>query len=381
METDKPRGRYRGSSSKSRATSGTRRASYGSSRMSAATEYPPRRASNRRSRPRHAKSSLGIVAELAQALSRWLARVGAGRNQGARARSARSRVTKSRSTRTTGRSNIIWLKRMKPFLASARRYSSYLSAVVGVVIILFSVYLLRQGVMLPSSVPFGGTSAVSQTNSGGDGQTEATTGGTGDTGGAEGTAGSGQTAGTGDTSGTTGGTTDGTTDAATGQVTTGPESQPVAEQEGPGSSDSVEVGPRSVGEILGLIKLQGGGDVLRPFGWYESAVFEDWRYHTGADVAFTAGDFVRAAGPGMVVTVEGTAVDGWRVVISHGLGVTTVYSQLGSASVSEGDEVAAGEPIGLAGAPGTLESDLAVHLHFELRVDGSVTDPTPYLGR
>jgi len=141
------------------------------------------------------------------------------------------------------------------------------------------------------------------------------------------------------------------------------------------------IGPTSVGDALGLLRAPVSGKVLRPFGWYESSLFQDWRYHTGVDLAVSAGDQVRAAGPGLVVAVEGTALEGWRVVISHGQGVTTVYSHLGSAAVAEGDQVAAGQTIGLAGAPGSLEADLGVHLHFEIRVNDSPTDPTPYLGR
>ena len=89
---------------------------------------------------------------------------------------------------------------------------------------------------------------------------------------------------------------------------------------------------------------------------------------------------VRAALGGMVTRAARNDAEGWVVEVSHGYGVTMVYAHLGSLLVREGELVAKGQPLGSAGAPGLLEKDLGVHLHYELRVDGDEKDPRPYLG-
>ena len=329
-------------------------------------QYAPRRAKRSRPGARHARRSPGPFVELAQAASRWLGRVGTRGGRRAKPR-------------------VIWLKRVRPFLASARRYSSHLSAVAGVIIVLFSVYLIRQGVMLPTSVPLGGGTPPGAS---GEGVPAAKPSGTG----VEGqlAAGSGQESATGAAGQASGGEAAqpvtgagaGAGAGATGGAAAAeePSAQPVMEDEGTGAPSAADVGPRSVGEILSLFEAPASGKVVRGFGWYESAVFQDWRYHTGVDIALQAGDPVRAAGDGLVTSVEGTRFEGWRIVVSHGPGVTTIYSQLGSTAVAEGDSVSRGQSVGLAGASGTLEADLGVHLHYEIRLDNSETDPTPYLG-
>ncbi len=327
---------------------------------SRASAYPPRRAKTS-GKPRHARPSPDALTELWQHAAAWFARIRATAAAGPR-RAAVSRPSGPRSRR------VVWPRRIRPFLASARPYSGQLSAVAGIVIVLLSVYLIRQGIMMPSSVPFGGgADPAASEGQGVPASTDPGTGGSGQD--AAGQQGSGQEAADQDAAGQT-------SAGSTGDE----QAQPVLEDEGTGTPTAADVGPLSVGDVLALFGAPAGGEVVRAYGYYESALFEDWRYHTGVDIALQAGTSVRAAGPGTVLTVEGTELEGWRIVIGHGAGVTTVYSQLGSASVAEGDQVATGETIAVAGASGALESDLGVHLHFEIRVDGQATDPTRYLG-
>ncbi len=358
---------------------GQSRGHYRSRGRQSAGQYPPRRAKRLRPGPKHARRSPGALVELARAASRWLARVGVTDEAAPVARV--SRDVRPRAGRRAG-PRLVWLRRAWPFLASARRYSSYLSASAGLIVILFSVYLIRQGVMLPSSVPFGGGSPPAASapdlpaaDSSGTVDRERPAGAAGPASGDEtpppaSDAGVGLGAGAGAAAG-----------AGAGAAAEEPKAQPVMEDEEAGAPSAADVGPRSAGEILSLFEAPASGTVARGFGWYESPVFKDWRYHTGVDITLRTGDQVRAAGSGLVITVEGTRFEGWRVVVSHGLGITTIYSQLGSAAVAEGDSVSGGQPLGLAGASGALEADLGVHLHFEIRRDNSEIDPTPYLGR
>ena len=63
-------------------------------------------------------------------------------------------------------------------------------------------------------------------------------------------------------------------------------------------------------------------------------------------------------------------------MIDHGDGVWTVYGHLSEFSTSVGSYVNQGDQIALSGNTGRSTGP---HLHFEIRVNGSSVDPTPYL--
>lgn len=117
--------------------------------------------------------------------------------------------------------------------------------------------------------------------------------------------------------------------------------------------------------------------------------------HKGTDfavrdlAAVTAGIAVLAAAPGRVAAVRdgmedrlidaGAGTVGGRecgngVRIDHGGGWMSLYCHLrrGSTLVAEGDDVAAGQPLGLVGASGHTSFP---HLHFDLRQNGQPIDP------
>ena len=97
------------------------------------------------------------------------------------------------------------------------------------------------------------------------------------------------------------------------------------------------------------------------------------RFHAGLDFVSQAGDPVRAARGGCVVSA------GWDpggygklVVVSHGLGVTSWYAHLSRIRVRRGACVAAGARIGAVGSTG---ASTGPHLHFEVRLRGAVVNP------
>ena len=68
---------------------------------------------------------------------------------------------------------------------------------------------------------------------------------------------------------------------------------------------------------------------------------------------------------------------GWVVLIKHDDNYSTLYQHLASAShLTTGSEVVAGQVIGIMGSTG---DSTALHLHFELRKNGTPIDPTPFL--
>lgn len=227
---------------------------------------------------------------------------------------------------------------------------------MGVIIVLLSVYLIRQGIMAPAGAPYGAD--VSSTPGDASPSDSQTTGASGPP-----------------------GENSAEQPALAPSFPPSDSVQPASEEEEESASARpAEVVPTTVGQVLASLAAPAAGEVIRPFGFYQSVIFQDWRYHSGVDIALTTGDQVRAAASGTVTRVEGTRLEGWRVVISHRLGVTTIYGQMTATTVSEGESVSGGEPIGLAGAPGSLEADLGPHLHYEIRVQDLAIDPTPYLG-
>ncbi len=106
----------------------------------------------------------------------------------------------------------------------------------------------------------------------------------------------------------------------------------------------------------------------------------DWRTHSGIDIAATLGAKVMAIADGTVERVYEDEMYGTTVIISHGGGVESVYSNLAATpAVSEGTDVSMGDVVGAIGNTSLAESADITHLHFEIRLDGTPVDPLEYL--
>jgi cell wall-associated NlpC family hydrolase len=102
-----------------------------------------------------------------------------------------------------------------------------------------------------------------------------------------------------------------------------------------------------------------------------------YRMHTGLDLAEQpAPGPVVAAAAGVVQDTPTSTSGGNQVVLDHGGGLTTRYLHLASRTVSVGDTVGAGRPIGQEGATGNTTGP---HVHFEVVVNGRPVDPRPWL--
>ncbi len=106
----------------------------------------------------------------------------------------------------------------------------------------------------------------------------------------------------------------------------------------------------------------------------------DWRTHDGVDLAAEPGANVAAAADGVVESVFDDDFLGKTVTIRHRDGYVTRYANLGDTlAVSVGDEVKAGDVIGVVGASALLEVNAAPHLHFAVTQNGSSVDPEAFL--
>jgi murein DD-endopeptidase MepM/ murein hydrolase activator NlpD len=116
------------------------------------------------------------------------------------------------------------------------------------------------------------------------------------------------------------------------------------------------------------------GNLGSPFGYR-------WgRMHEGIDIEGWAHTGVHAALAGTVTKVGWLKnYDGFGLVIKlrHEDGIVTMYAHLAKAVVRPGDRVAEGQLIARAGCTGSCSG---VHLHFQVWVDGKLTDPQRFLG-
>lgn len=91
-----------------------------------------------------------------------------------------------------------------------------------------------------------------------------------------------------------------------------------------------------------------------------------WRatYHTGRDYRADVGTTVRSTMAGQVVQVATESEYGLFVVVQTS-GVRHLYAHLSAAVVKVGDDVEAGQELGLSGDSGRVAEP---HLHYEERV-------------
>lgn len=103
-------------------------------------------------------------------------------------------------------------------------------------------------------------------------------------------------------------------------------------------------------------------------------------WHEGVDFTPGYGAAVGSMAAGTVTNIDyGSTSYGIYIDVEHtvnGQTILTRYAHLSAVNVSVGQSVAAGETIGNVGNTGV---STGAHLHFEVHVNGSVTDPLAYL--
>jgi murein DD-endopeptidase MepM/ murein hydrolase activator NlpD len=99
-------------------------------------------------------------------------------------------------------------------------------------------------------------------------------------------------------------------------------------------------------------------------------------FHTGLDFCGGVGQDIYVAGSGVVVFADFLTVRGYSTVIDHGWGVYSAYIHQSEILVEVGDQVEAGQLIGLVGATGRVTGS---HLHFEVIVNGVQVNPLIWL--
>jgi LysM repeat protein len=118
------------------------------------------------------------------------------------------------------------------------------------------------------------------------------------------------------------------------------------------------------------------GPITDPFGWRIHPVYGTKSFHDGMDIGVDSGTPLKAAMAGKVIYADWFGGYGITVKIDHGGGIVTQYSHMSKSSVTVGQSVAAGGHIGYSGNTGVSTGP---HLHFMVIVNGSPTDPMPWM--
>lgn len=101
-----------------------------------------------------------------------------------------------------------------------------------------------------------------------------------------------------------------------------------------------------------------------------------YKLHTGVDISAPMGVNFIAANDGIVTKASYNSAYGNMVIIDHGGGVSTLYAHGSEILVQVGQTVKRGEAVLKVGSTGYSTGP---HAHFEVRLNGVVTDPMPYI--
>lgn len=98
--------------------------------------------------------------------------------------------------------------------------------------------------------------------------------------------------------------------------------------------------------------------------------------HPGLDIAAPTGTPIRAPQSGRVAIAAMVSGYGNYTCLQHSPSLSSCYGHQSKLLVRVGQRVARGQIIGLVGSTGRSTGP---HLHFEVRINGAVTNPMNYL--
>lgn len=112
------------------------------------------------------------------------------------------------------------------------------------------------------------------------------------------------------------------------------------------------------------------------YGMREHPIDGGQKMHNGLDLAADLGTDVQAFADGTVEFIGEGPDLGLYIQLDHGNGVSTLYAHCSELCARTGEQVKMGEVIAKVGESGKATGP---HLHLELRKDGELQDPSPYV--
>lgn len=125
------------------------------------------------------------------------------------------------------------------------------------------------------------------------------------------------------------------------------------------------------------LQRPGQGDVSSEYGIGRILNGVPKSPHRGLDLEAAIGDPITAAADGVVLLSGDLYYAGQCVYLDHGQGLVSMYFHLSERRVEQGQRVARGQLLGLAGDTGR---STRAHLHFGVSALGRLVDPGPLLG-
>lgn len=124
--------------------------------------------------------------------------------------------------------------------------------------------------------------------------------------------------------------------------------------------------------------VPGHKTITSPFGPRKRPTKGASTYHKGIDIGAPLGTPIIAASKGRVIASGPASGFGNWIKVDHGGGMVSIYGHMKTLYAKVGQQVSAGERIALVGNEGHSSGP---HLHFQLEINGSAVDPTPYFNR
>ena len=118
------------------------------------------------------------------------------------------------------------------------------------------------------------------------------------------------------------------------------------------------------------------GPVTSDYGERIHPITGEDSFHSGRDIGAEEGALISAVYDGEVIDTGVGELSGNYVKIDHGDGMVALYCHCSQVFVSVGDAVRKGDVIAAVGHTGAATGP---HLHFEIRLNGELTDPAQVL--
>ncbi len=164
---------------------------------------------------------------------------------------------------------------------------------------------------------------------------------------------------------------------------------PVITQEEPETEVAIEEEPVAVAnateETTPVFKYPALGEIVMDYS-IDKAIFdvtlEQYRTNDSISISAAKGSDVISSADGTVADIYTDTENGTTVVIDHGNGWQTTYSQLEKeTAVSKGDTVTSGQKIGTVSSPSLYSVLLGDHIDFSVAQNGNTVDPKTVLSK
>ena len=121
--------------------------------------------------------------------------------------------------------------------------------------------------------------------------------------------------------------------------------------------------------------VNGYYSITSPYGNRMHPTLKVNKFHTGTDISAPSGASVTAMNSGLVIMAGYNSAYGNYIIIDHGGGYSTLYGHASALCVSKGQTVTRGQLIMKVGSTGFSTGP---HLHFEVLLNGTTTNPMSY---